>query len=60
MYEYYKDMLAIADRIGAVKHSELYTNDEFWGNRSKVSGITADGSEFWMELTIKAKEADHE
>lgn len=60
MYEIFKVMLEAAEQIGEIMGAEVSTDSAYFGNRVKISGTTADGSEFELELTVKAKETDHE
>lgn len=60
MYEKFKILQAAAEQIGTVKNITVHEGDRIWSDGVKISGVTADGPEFELELTINAKEADHE
>ena len=53
MYENFKILQTAMERIGQIQNVKIHTTDKFWGNKVHISGITAEGSEFELELTIK-------
>ena len=53
MYENFKILQTAMERIGQIQNVEIHTADKFWGNKVHISGITAEGSKFELELTIK-------
>lgn len=60
MYEKFKVLQAAAEQIGTIQNITVRKGDRIWPDGVKISGITADGSEFELELTITKKETDHE
>lgn len=60
MYEKFKILQGAAEQIGTIQNIAVHEGNRIWSDGVKISGVTADGSEFELELTIKAKEADHE
>lgn len=60
MYEKFKIMQTAAEQIGTIQNIAVHEDDKIWSDGVKISGTTADGSEFDLELTIKAKETAHE
>lgn len=52
MYEYFKGMQAYAEWLGEIENVKVYTNDEIFGNRIKLSGTTQKGSKFELELNV--------
>lgn len=60
MYEKFKILQAAAEQIGTIQNIAVHEGDRIWSDGVKISGTTADGSEFDLELTVKEKEDDDE
>ena len=53
MYEYLKMLQPAAECIGNIEDIRVSSNDKYWGNQVKISGTTAEGKIFELELVIR-------
>lgn len=58
MYAHLKTMLSAAETLGQIQKVRQTTKDRYYGDGIEISGTTADGREFTLELTIKENAND--
>lgn len=55
MYDKLKLLQPVAEQIGKVEKLTMHKNEEYFPDSVKYKGVTDDGKEWELELTIKEK-----
>lgn len=58
MYKYVKMLQPMAEEIGQVEELKMNNKSPYWPDGVKFEGITQDGKQFTLELTIKEEKKD--
>lgn len=53
MYDHLKSLLPVAEQFGDITDVHCSKGCDVWGSRVKISGETATGKRFELELTVR-------
>lgn len=60
MYKHLKNMLSAAETVGEVVTVHQSVKGTYTGDEIRINGITDDGKEFELELTVREKRDDRD
>ena len=58
MYENFKSMIELAEKIGTIEAADLHINSKYYGTRAEVAGAGADGVKFHLEVWVDKEPAN--
>lgn len=60
MYKHLKNMLSLAETVGEVVTVHQSVKGTYTGDEIRINGITDDGKEFELKLTVREKRDDRD